>query len=105
MDGVERTAVDAYAHEWAIGLIGLIGLIGFYRLMNSLIAARVSAMAVSRSSLMITLSNLGAKLSSYSARAMRCSMTSGASVARPTRRARSASMLGGWMKMLMARLP
>ena len=42
---------------------------------------------------------------SYSARAMRWSMTSGASVPRPSSRRRSSSMEGGWMKMLSACSP
>lgn len=48
---------------------------------------------------MMTRSKRGAKEISNWARWRRCSMTSGASVARLTSRWRRASMLGGCMKM------
>ena len=64
-----------------------------------------SALAVSRSSLTITQSNCGAKLNSYSALAMRLSITSGASVPRPSSRQRSSSTEGGWINTDNARSP
>ena len=63
------------------------------------------ALSVSKSSFTMTVSNFGAKPSSYSAFATRLSITSGASVPRPIKRLRNSSTEGGWMKTDKARSP
>ena len=75
----------------------------FYLLFKKVvISLRVSCLAVLRSSLTTIWSKFGAKESSYSAFAMRCSITSCRSVPRSLSLFLSSSIEGGCTKMLMA---